>query len=320
MLLLLLAACAHHIPEPAVLPAAADPGGASVRVCWVELLHGELPHGLAVAHGALKTNPPSTQSGLLLDHPDGAWLIDGGQALDAEAEKAGVRGLRRVFLNKAAAGWTRDAAPADAVRARGVDPAALAGLLPTHAHFDHLGGLLDLPGPPIWMPAAEIALAQATLDGAPPAVLPYDARGVVPRARVLTFDGPPLWSWPASHDLYGDGSVVLVPMPGHTPGSVGARVRAADGRVLFLVGDTVWVREGFEQREPKSWLAGTFDADGDATSAQIAQLWALHRDHPEVAILPAHDRRAWVDAFGAPGCIGERPAPTPDTAPPADAE
>ncbi len=134
---------------------------------------------------------------------------------------------------------------------------------------------------------------------------PADAAGLLPRATPLVFDGGPVWLWERSHDLLGDGSVSLVPMEGHSPGSLGARIALPDGRTVFLVGDTVWAREGYEQLEPKSWLASHLvDADEDATADQIGRLWALHRAHPEVVILPAHDRRAWLEAFGEPGCVG----------------
>jgi glyoxylase-like metal-dependent hydrolase (beta-lactamase superfamily II) len=34
------------------------------------------------------------------------------------------------------------------------------------------------------------------------------------------FEGSPYLGFPESHDVYGDGSIVVVPAPGHTPGSV----------------------------------------------------------------------------------------------------
>ncbi len=33
------------------------------------------------------------------------------------------------------------------------------------------------------------------------------------------FEGGPYLGFPKSHDVYGDGSIVVVPQPGHTPGS-----------------------------------------------------------------------------------------------------
>jgi len=34
------------------------------------------------------------------------------------------------------------------------------------------------------------------------------------------FENGPYLGFPSSHDVYGDGSIVVVPAPGHTPGSV----------------------------------------------------------------------------------------------------
>lgn len=72
---------------------------------------------------------------------------------------------------------------------------------------------------------------------------------------------------------------------------------------LLLAGDTVWVREGYEQRAPMSWLASSFDGDGAQNDRQIARLWALHQAMPALTILPAHDRRQWEAVFGSPGCL-----------------
>ena len=41
------------------------------------------------------------------------------------------------------------------------------------------------------------------------------------RVRELRFSDTPYEIYPQSLDLYKDGSIVLVPLPGHTPGSVG---------------------------------------------------------------------------------------------------
>ena len=305
--LLLLGACAHTIADPGALtlaPTTSELAAAELKVCWVEFATGTLPHKLSVAHGALDEDVVSTASGLLLVHPKGTWLIDGGLVEDTGPSIDEVRGLQRAAIRQAAKGWTRVAMPDAAVRALGVDPATLTGGIPTHGHFDHLGGLLTLPNLPIWMPQAEIDLAKQIAAEGGATILPPDARAVVPRATAIPWDGGPALYWDQSHDLYGDGSVVLIPLPGHTPGSLGALVQLPTGRAVFLVGDTVWVREGYEQREPKSGLASSFDSDSELNDQQIGKLWTLHQAQPDLTILPAHDRRQWEAAFGQPGCVG----------------
>ncbi len=352
-MLLLLLACAHHIPEPTgsippLPPLPAPPGPAPVteaavteatvaaspaldataelptdaavpegahapalntpppalRVCRVEMATGTLPGSVVVAHGALRGTVPSTQSGLLLIHPAGTWLVDGGMAADFEAHLREIPGLFGFLARSSAKDWVRVASPADALRAAGVEPDRLTGTIATHGHYDHLGGLLDLPDVPVWVPAEEIAEAEAGAAGEPSPILRTEARGLVARAKVIPFEGPAVGPWPRSWDLFGDGSAYVVPMPGHTPGSVGLLVRLGDGRRALLVGDTVWVREGYEAREPKGALASSFDSDHAANDVQIQHLWQLHRAEPDLVILPAHDRRQWELLFGERGCLG----------------
>jgi glyoxylase-like metal-dependent hydrolase (beta-lactamase superfamily II) len=191
---------------------------------------------------------------------------------------------------------------ADAVRTAGVDPAALAGIALTHGHFDHLGGIVDLPGIPVWVPQAELDFASETLEGNGFRMLPAEARALLERGKPAPFAEEDYLYWPQRWDLFGDGSVVLIPTPGHTPGSMAIRVRLPSGERVLLVGDTVWVREGYEQLEPKGGIATLFDDDRAQNDLQIARLHALHALDPALHILPAHDRRVWVEVFGAPGC------------------
>jgi N-acyl homoserine lactone hydrolase len=81
------------------------------------------------------------------------------------------------------------------------------------------------------------------------------ARSIDPAAfREYGFDGEPYLGFAESHDLYGDGSIVIVPAPGHTPGSVVVFVTLPDGARYAFVGDLVWQLEGLLQREERPWL------------------------------------------------------------------
>jgi glyoxylase-like metal-dependent hydrolase (beta-lactamase superfamily II) len=43
-------------------------------------------------------------------------------------------------------------------------------------------------------------------------------------------------------DLFGDGRIVLIPLPGHTPGSTGALVQLEKSGTFLLASDTVSLR------------------------------------------------------------------------------
>ncbi len=74
------------------------------------------------------------------------------------------------------------------------------------------------------------------------------------------------------------------------------------------------MRESIERHVGKSWaMRQLTDEDHARTQAEVAKLVQLHARDPELIILPAHDRRAFVELFGTddagvPPCIGVSPA------------
>lgn len=98
-------------------------------------------------------------------------------------------------------------------------------------------------------------------------------------------------------DLYRDGSVVVVPLGGHTPGSIGIFVNLAPTRRFFYVGDSVDDERGFEERVGKPLLLG--DSDPVLANQVVSRLSQLHEMVPALAIIPAHGRSAYKKFFPA---------------------
>ncbi len=111
---------------------------------------------------------------------------------------------------------------ADQLQAAGITPGQLLGLFITHNHWDHIGAVEDLKGVPVFVNRTE---REFIANGGEATAL---MRSFEPlNYQVYDFDGPAYAGFPASHDVFGDGSVVIVPIAGHTPGSVVAFVRTA---------------------------------------------------------------------------------------------
>ena len=109
------------------------------------------------------------------------------------------------------------------------------------------------------------------------------------------FEGGPYLGFPKSHDVYGDGSIVVVPTPGHTPGSVIIFVTLHDGTRYAFIGDLAWQLEGISEREERNWLVRQFaDLDPEGTRQNLFRMIALKERLPELVIVPAHDMRAFA--------------------------
>jgi len=273
-----------------------------LRVCWLEYATNDVS-GQVSSAGLSKLDRWSvTVAGLLVRHPEGDVVVDVGNSSHFREEIAGYSLGRRLILERLAGSNVVTASAPQALRATGADPAALRWIILSHAHADHAGGLTDLPGAPVLLPRAESAFfasASGTVD-----VLPAHARALRGRAHELRFVARPYENFASSYDVFGDGSIVLVPLSGHTPGSVGTFVNVSPQKRFFHVGDAVNVLEAVERRVTKSIVMTSTDHDKPRADAVVAQLAQLHEHDPSIVILPAHDRPSWQRALGEPGrCV-----------------
>ncbi|BAN47814.1 MBL fold metallo-hydrolase [Metapseudomonas resinovorans] len=161
-------------------------------------------------------------------------------------------------------------------------------ILLSHVHWDHASALADFPEVPVWAPYEEIEFSEIAT---PPALLPSQfAHGV--NWRPFTFLPVPFMGFEESLDLFGDRSLVLVPLSGHTPGSLGLFLTLADGRRFFFTGDASWRLEGFTGPKEKFWVSRKLvDNDREATRAQLQKVHDLLQKETALIVVPAHDAK-----------------------------
>src|SRR5262249_16951544 len=97
-------------------------------------------------------------------------------------------------------------------------------------------------------------------------------------------------------DLFGDGSLVILPTPGHTPGSMSMLVRRSNQAPLLLVGDLTYDIHAFDR--------GVHSGVGSRRRLRQTRdrVLALPSVNPGMQILAAHDpaAAALLDAASAP--------------------
>lgn len=173
----------------------------------------------------------------------------------------------------------------------GIAPGDIGRVIISHFHADHIAGLRDFPRAPI-IASAEAIAGVAGLRGLAalrlaliPALLPAD---LAERAVALpAFGGPPLPHLGPTHDLFGDGSLLLVRLPGHARGQIGALVQAGAGPVL-LAADGAWTSQSIREQRPPARLTRLFTDDARAVTTTLAALRDFAAARPEVRIVPTH--------------------------------
>jgi len=118
-----------------------------------------------------------------------------------------------------------------------VDPKQIALVGISHYHFDHVGQAADFP-------QAKLLIGKADFEALKSEPVPFGADPSL-LAHWLK-DGAPSEEVSGDKDIYGDGSVTMLSMPGHTPGSYALLVRLAKKGPVLLSGDVVHFEEQFK--------------------------------------------------------------------------
>jgi glyoxylase-like metal-dependent hydrolase (beta-lactamase superfamily II) len=165
----------------------------------------------------------------------------------------------------------------------------------SHLHQDHIGGLPVLGRSEIVVSGAEWTSLHKPLP---------EARGLMPahidlpglrwkQVEPERLTQPALLPFEHGHDLFGDGSLVLLPTPGHTPGSLSMLVRRPGRRPLLMVGDLTY--------DDRLLAHGHLPGVGDKRRMRTAtaKVNALRAALPGLVVLPAHDPGATDRLAGA---------------------
>jgi N-acyl homoserine lactone hydrolase len=303
MKMMVMAAAALLITASAV----AAESTSKPQACWLETSKGTMDAAMAGA-GIRDTEVwNSTVSSVLVRHTKGDVLIDTGFSPNAEGQMSELPEAGKAFGLQIVAGAKNRTSIVDALATVGEPPARVVRILMTHSHYDHLGGATQLPAP-IYVSAAEAAWMSD--QAAHPTITPPSlVRAVQSRLKQLDYDSGPYLGFDQSKDVYGDGTIVVVPLRGHTPGHQGAFLKLGHRRV-FLIGDAADILEAAERGLPKSTPIRTntdFESEvADMTTKRIAD---FHSTYPGIALVPAHDRTVFAEVFGQPStCISKFPS------------
>lgn len=223
----------------------------------------------------------------VVEHADGLVLFDTGAdpaaASDPDYWPDPVTALFARHLFR----W--DIGPDDALGAQlekaGYAPDRVAKAVLSHLHFDHAGGIGDIPNADLYVSAEAW---EHMLGPHPEREMVLRHHVAVPGARwhPIPFEpttDPDLAPFGEAFDVMGDGSISVVPTPGHLPGSVSMLVRQTRAAPLLMVGDLTYSEQMLLQDEVPA------TGDPHLLRSSFAKVRALQERLPDLIILPAHD-------------------------------
>jgi N-acyl homoserine lactone hydrolase len=234
--------------------------------------------------------PPRPINAYVIEHAKGLLLFDTGQDRASVTDDAYFPdGFTGVIYDRLARFHIGEHETLTAQLASlGYAPTDVDTAILSHLHQDHMGGLQELRGADLLVAEAEWA-ELSKLAPEPRGFLRKHIQLSGLRWHRIGFEpthNSSLAPFSESLDVMGDGSLILLPTPGHTSGSVSLLVRRRTRSPLLLVGDLSYGADLLEHRQ----------LPGVGARRQLAQatqkVLALRQRMPGLVILPAHDPTA----------------------------
>jgi glyoxylase-like metal-dependent hydrolase (beta-lactamase superfamily II) len=175
----------------------------------------------------------------------------------------------------------------------------------SHFHADHIAGLADFP-------LAEIIALEEAIEGIAglegwqalrrafvPQLLPPDfsRRLVTLGPAPQTLQGATLTGLGPTLDLFGDGSALVVRLPGHARGQMGLLADTDRGR-LFFVADACWLSESVRTGRLPNRLTNLIVDDAVQVRQTLQAMRSLAREQPDWEWIPTHCPEAFARHVG----------------------
>lgn len=220
----------------------------------------------------------------LIEAAGGRWLFDTGYAEHFQDHTRS--GLFSIYAMVTPVHSSPSQAAVAQLRRQGLKPGDLDGVILSHFHGDHVAGLRDFPSVPFicsgagWRTTRSFSGLGALRRAYVPGLMPPDFDS---RVRPLeTFDTVAL---PASLAPFTEaravpgsgGQLLLIDLPGHAAGHVGAFVETDVGWTL-LAADAAWSPLSYRELRGPSPLVGLIMDDVCAYAATLERLHRLWKD------------------------------------------
>jgi glyoxylase-like metal-dependent hydrolase (beta-lactamase superfamily II) len=211
----------------------------------------------------------------LIQHGDRLLLWDSGMSDAIAAKPEGVTaasGLLTMWVHRTLASQ---------LQALGIAPGDITDIAFSHFHSDHVGNANMFTSATLYIQEPEYDAA----FGANPSQY-----GFMP-AFYEKLKSNPTVKLNGDHDVFGDGSVLILSTPGHTPGHQSLLVRLPKRGAVILSGDMVHFQENWTHRRVparnfnKEQSAQSMERVAALLSSEHAELWINH-DKAQSASIP----------------------------------
>ena len=184
----------------------------------------------------------------------------------------------------------------------GINPNDVKAIIISHGHADHIPGIVDFPHAEIIINKDEYDFMcwdhtkRNSLKLFKYAYLKSLYNDCNNEITTIDFSlrGKKHRLFETAVDLWDDGSMYLVPLPGHTNGQMGLYMENVNSRSLLFVGDGAYLQDNIRYNIP-TWklFQKTFYTSPKDFVKTLNMLYELQKSNPDLLIIPCHCQETW---------------------------
>ena len=178
----------------------------------------------------------------------------------------------------------------------GISPEDIRTIIISHFHADHIGGLRDFPRTKFI--CSQLAYdsvkgqkgMKALRKGYLAPLLPDDFEKRTSFSESFNSLRPDVAYTPfqEAYDLFGDGQLLGVPLPGHAHGQLGLIFGVRGEKPVFLVADSCWSSIAYKQNILPSRLTALVHDNWQDYKKTLSKIHSLSQMNPMIRIVPSH--------------------------------
>ncbi|MDJ0796960.1 MAG: MBL fold metallo-hydrolase [Calothrix sp. MO_167.B12] len=278
----------------------------SIRVNFFQGGYCTHPQAMVIRDGKWKTETfPSLFA--LISHPQaGAILFDTGysQRFFPETRKFPFQ----LYALTTPVYLQPGESAVDQLQQYGLEPEAVQYIIISHFHADHIGGLQDFPNAKFicfqsaYQAVKSLRGVAALKAGFLAGLLPsnFEQRTIFVE-QTDTISLPDEYSvFQTGFDLFADGSLIAVELPGHATGQLGLFFTDVGNQSYFLIADACWLSRAYQEFVQPHPIANLIFANSRDYVDTLHKIHQLHKSNPNLKIIPTHCRDTWMQLKNLP--------------------
>ena len=183
------------------------------------------------------------------------------------------------------------------LKEKGIEASEVNYIIISHFHADHIAGLSDFNKAKFiylkndYEKIKDLKGVKALLNGFLPGLIPkdFEKRSIAIdekyKAKNLNSQIESLFE--NTFDIFGDGSLIAVDLPGHTSAQMGLYMKSKEQEYL-LVADSCWMSKSIRENIGPNFMAKLITSNSKEYYKTLSKLHKLYKENPSIMQIPSH--------------------------------